>query len=89
METELSEIGIDRRPRTGTSENGMSEVFLCVNDPDVTPRSVWVPFKVMAKQYDSVQAAMDDVAQFCPNAPYEIKFIGNSFYITKELGFAR
>jgi hypothetical protein len=63
----------------------MTEVFLCVNEPDVSPRSLWVPIQVLATQYISEQLAKDDATQFCPNTPYFIKFIGSSYYVTKEL----
>ena len=66
----------------------MSEVFLAVNELDGTHRHFWVPFKVLAKQYDSEQAAKADAAQFCAKDGYSIRFIGNCFYITKELRLA-
>jgi hypothetical protein len=66
----------------------MSEVFLCVNELDITPRYFWVPFRVLAKQYDSEQAARADAVQFCAKEDYSIQFSGSCFYITKELRFA-
>ena len=66
----------------------MSEVFLSVSESAARPRHFWVPFRVLAKQYDSEQAAKADAVQFCASEDYSIQFIGNCFYITKELGLA-
>jgi|HubBroStandDraft_5_1064220.scaffolds.fasta_scaffold05303_1 hypothetical protein len=66
----------------------MSEVFLAVNELDGTHRHFWVPFKVLAKQYDSEQAAKADADLFCAKENYSILFIGNCFYVAKELRMA-
>ena len=66
----------------------MSDVFLCVNELDAAPRYFWVPLRVLAKQYDSEQAAKADAEQFCAREDYSIRFIGNCFYITRDLRLA-